>query len=148
MKNKQWFYGVLMVMLLALAGLACGGSDPVLLADIPIPDGATELAAGESLVADFMAEAVQGAVPTEDATTEVKIYQAPAGATFATIETFYTDNLDSDWTYEADLYENSNEIGIAGWSRGSLANEQVVVVAFSEDPLLGANILVVALLSE
>lgn len=146
--KKNLFYGLLMVMLLALAGLACGGSDPVVLGDLPVPEGATALAAGDSLVADFMAEAVQGAVPTEDATTEVKIYRAPAGATFATTEAFYTDNLGSDWTYEADLSQEQDGIGIAGWSYGSLASEQVFVVAFSEDPLLGDNILVVALLSE
>ena len=150
MRSRRLFYLAFPLLLLVLLGLACGGSsEPVTFSDLPVYSGATAIRAGDNAFADLMAELMQGAATSEEASTEVDIYTAPAGTTWNDVLAFYTDELnDTDWESDTSLAQTSDAISMAGWTRGGGANEQALLVGHASDPLSGSPFIIVVLLSE
>lgn len=136
------------MLVLALAALACGGSAPVTLESLPKFDGAVALEDGQSTVAEAVVEALQQTAGQEGVTAETLVYGVPAETTWDAIQTYYANNLGSDWTEDNELKQESEGFNTVGWTRGGLASEQAVIVAYVDDPLAGQSFLIVVLFSE
>jgi hypothetical protein len=136
------------ILVLLLAALACGGSDPVTMADIPVFTDAVQMEAGQSTMADLVADSLQQTAGQEGISTETLIYGVPAGTTWDSIKSFYSGQLGGDWTEDSELAESAEGFQTTGWTRGGLASEQALVVALVDDPLAGQSFLIVGLFSE
>jgi hypothetical protein len=133
--------------LLAPALAACGGS-PATMATLPTFPSATELQAGENAVADSVAESLKSSVGG-NLSSEVKLFSLPQATTWDEVKAFYGEALQGgDWKAAAELDSSSDTISTAGWQRGGLASEQVLMLGFVP-PLLGEGpVLIVSLFSE
>lgn len=136
------------VFVLFLAALACGGRDPITMADVPVYEGAVALESGQNTVAEAVIEALKETAGQEGVTAVTEVYGVPAGTTWDGIKSFYDSNLGDEWKEDAQLTQSQEGFNTAGWTRGSLASEQAIVVAFVDDPLAGQNFMIVVLFSK
>ncbi len=147
--SRKKFQLLLPLFALMLAALACGGSSPVTIDEIPVFPGATALQSGESPMADQLAQVVAESAGEEDVRSDIRLYSVPAGTTWEQIREYYTSELSgTDWEQDTQLDQNSEFFQSMGWTRGSLSSEQALVVGFTQDPFSGDSILMISLFSE
>ena len=146
--NRKKLMIFLPMVALFVAALACGGSNPVTMTDLPVVESAVKVEAGQSTMADVVVEALKESVGQEGVTAETAMYSLPADTSWDTIKRFYTSNLGSDWTEDAALSETQEGFTSSGWTRGSFASKQALVIALVDDPFAEQRFLVVVLFSE
>lgn len=140
-------FAVLTVAVL-LAALAGCGAPPATFADIPLHPDATTLERGTNTLADALASSLEGSLG-ERGKVELKLYSVPDTVLWEEVDSFYAESLsDSDWKAADELRQESAAINITGWTRGSLASEQGLVVGYAPDTLGQGAFLIVALFSE
>jgi len=148
-KNFSLF---LPIFVLVLAALACAGSDPVTMADIPVfekvkestPEVATEVEAKEESVIASVIESLKKTGVKEGVTSEIKIYTVPAETDWQHIRKFYDGELGSDWTEDSQLASSEEGFQTRGWTRG----RQALVIAWVHDASNDQTFLIVTLFSE
>lgn len=131
-----------------LAGLAgCGGS-PVTFAELPVHPELAPLERGTNSLADTMADTLEGSMG-ESVSAELKLYSVPAELSWEELDSFYATSLaEGDWKAADELRQESDALNTVGWTRGSLASEQGLVVGYGP-PMLGDDaFLIVMLFSE
>ncbi len=139
----------LALVALIAAAIACGGSARVTIDDIATFPSAQTLATGQSTIADLLAESIAQSAGQEGVQAETRLYSLPAGTPWADVKSFYTEQAaNRDWTSQAELTQESAAASTIGWTRGGLASEQALVIAFAEDPFTGEPFLVIILFSE
>lgn len=143
---KRTLLALALAALLSVALAGCGGT-PATMASLATYPSATELQAGQNAVADSVAEALRGSVG-ENLSSEVKLFNLPPGTTWDEVQAFYGEALQGDWKAAAELGSNNDTLSTAGWQRGSLASEQVLMLGFVPPLLGGGPVLIVALFSE
>jgi len=139
---------VLVVMIGAVLALAgCGGAPPVDLGAIaPIP-GAAEMRAGESPLADSLAETMRGSAG--GLASEVRIYRLPAGMGLEEAREHYAVELPGEeWRPAAELETASDSFSTAGWQRDTRDGEQVLMLGYLPALLGEPPVLIVALFGE
>jgi hypothetical protein len=155
MRPEKRIFVFLLGTLVLLWALACGGSSatPVAMGDVPVYSGAAPVERGGNVMVDAIVESLEesaGDMASEGgATIETDLYSLPAGATWADVKGFYNAELgDTDWEPEPEFTDESEAFSSVGWTRGSGANEQALLVMYVADPLEGGAFLVTMLLSE
>ena len=144
---KRTLLALAMVTLLTLALAACGGQ-PATVASLPTFPSASELQAGENAVADSVAEALKSSVGG-NLSPEIRLFSLPEATTWDEVKGFYGEALGGgDWTAAAELDSSTDTISTAGWQRGSLVSEQVLVLGFVPPLLDEGPVLIVSLFSE
>lgn len=138
-------YLALLVLLLA----ACGGARPPQTMDaLPVFPEASELPAGANPLAEQVSEAMLAAIGA-NLSAEVRLLQLPAGSDWASVEQFYREELaDTDWQIAEELTSAEGSLTTAGWQRGALAGEQVLMLGYLPASPDAAPVLIVALFSE
>jgi hypothetical protein len=132
-------------LFVALAG--CGAS-PATFAKIPLHPDAMPLARGSNTLADSIADALESSL-SKGGKVEMKLYSVPNTVIWEEIDGFYTEALsDSDWKAADELRQESAAITTTGWTRGSLASEQGLLVGYAPDVSGDGAFLIVALFSE
>ncbi len=140
--------GLVVVLMVALLVSACGGGEPIALTDIPTFPNATPIDAGQNQTADLFLDTVQSSLP-ESMTAESSLYTLPAGTAWADVQSHYSNAVsEGDWEAASELNQESEFINVAGWQRGGLAGEQILMVAQGNDPLSGETFLITAIFSE
>ena len=148
MKTPKASFFVLLLIVLALIVAACGG-ESVPFEDVPIYEGATAIEPGQNEFADLIANLMSDASTTEEATADIELYIAPEGTTWDDIQAFYDGQLsDTDWEPDASLSQSNEAVSMTGWTRGSGANEQALLVGHTVDPLGADAFIIVVLLTE
>ena len=140
-----------MLLLLAAVATACTGSgeQAVAISDIPVYEGATALEPGGSPIADILSTSIQGALGGEGLKSAINLYTLPKDATWDQVKAFYTEKMTSgDWQTSPEVTVETGAFNTVGWKRGDAANEQILVVGLSPDPLSGDSYLMLALFSE
>jgi hypothetical protein len=146
MKSRSLLAALVVLVLLSLA--ACG-TPPATLTDIAVFPGATPLEAGQNEMADTVSQAMIDSMSQENVKSEVKLYSVPAGVTWDEVKSFYTDQLSgTDWKADSDLSNESELFSAVGWTRGSLASEQALIVSHGADVTGSGAFLIVLLISE
>jgi hypothetical protein len=149
MKTRLIWYPALLLILLALILVACGGGDSVSFGDIPVYEGAVAIEPGQNDFADLVANLMSDASSTEDATSDVELYTAPEGTTWDDIKAYYDGELsDTDWESDTSLSQSNEAVSIAGWTRGSGGSEQALLIGHTADPLSSNAFIIVVLLTE
>ena len=143
---KSIFAALVMVgLLVSLTG--CGKA-PVTFAQLPLHPEAVPLERGANTLADTFADSLESSL-AERGKVELKLYSVPNTVIWEEIDGFYTESLsDSDWKAADELHHESEAISTTGWSRGSLASEQGLMVGYAPDTLGDGAFLIVALFSE
>lgn len=142
---KPIFAALLVGLLITLAGC---GTPPVTFAELPMHPAASPLERGSNTLADAVATAIESSL-AERGTVELKLYNVPDTVIWEEIDGFYAESLsDSDWKVSDELRQESAAINTVGWTRGSLASEQGLVVGYAPDALGQGAFLIVALFSE
>jgi hypothetical protein len=132
----------LLLLLLLLA--ACGGSPPVTMSDIPRFPGATLVEPGQSEAGDNLAQSLAG----QALQSSVLVYRLPEGGSWEEVKAFYADELAKEgWNASMNLSPAAPSAN-AGWTRGSLDQEQALLLDLSSDDTTGEPFLLVALFSE
>lgn len=145
---KRALLTLALAALLVPALVACGGGEPATMASLPAFPEATELQPGENAMADTVAESLKSSVGG-NLRSEVKLYSLPAAATWDEVRAFYADALQGgDWQASAELDSSTEAINTAGWQRGSLSSEQVLILGYMPPLLGGGPVLIVSLFSE
>jgi hypothetical protein len=154
MRPEKRIFVFLLGALVLLWALACGGSSaaPVAMADVPVYSGAAPVERGGNVMVDAIVESLEesaGDMASEGGAIETGLYSLPAGATWADVKSFYDAELaDTDWEPEPEFTDESEAFSSTGWTRGSGANEQALLVMVVADPLEGGAYMVTMLLSE
>ena len=134
---------------LLLAVLACRSSAPFTMEDLEVFPGATPLEAGQNNLADTLADSIRESAGVEGVEVEVQMYNLPPETAWAGVKSFYMKQTDSgDWQADESLLEETEVVSMAGWTRGGLASEQALLIAFTDDPFGGQPFLIVMLFSE
>jgi len=131
--------------------LACTGSEPVTMADIPVYPDATLIESGDDPIVDMLVAAMEEGMAEsgEDVNVEFKTYGLGSGVSWDDIKSFYEDELaGTDWETDPELSEDSAELGMVGWLRGSGASEQGLLVAYVADIFGDGATLLIVLVSE
>lgn len=127
---------------------ACGGSSPVTLDAIPLPPNATQLEAGSNPLAETMADGFRDSMGPQGDKVEVQLYSLPADADWGAIKNFYEQEIKDDWQTEAQFVQDTEAFKTVGWTRGSLASEQGLLVGYGPALLDTPPFMMVALFSE
>lgn len=131
-----------------LGALAGCGSTPVTFADLPAHPAMTALERGANTMADSLAASLESSL-AERGSVELKLYRVPEDVIWEEIDGFFTESLaDSDWKPADELRQESSALNTIGWTRGSFASEQGLVVGYGPDLLGDGAFLIVALFSE
>jgi hypothetical protein len=147
--NRQKTISLLVVGVLAVLLVVACGTDPVSMSDIPVYPGAEPMERGQNEFADQMADAIRDSSGKEDVAADLKLYSLPADAAWSDVKSFYDANLeDGDWRTQQDLAEESEVFSSLGWTRGSGASEQALVVGHIADLLGDGAFLILMLFSE
>ena len=147
-RHKRIMIASLSVLVLALA-LACGGGSPVSMSDVPVYDGASPTTAGDDPMVDMVIELMEENIAGEEITMETKTFSLPDGTAWGDVKSFYNDKLeDTDWESAEELSNESDEFKSVGWQRGSLNNEQLLIVCYLPDLLSDGATMIVMLFSE
>lgn len=137
----------LTILVLTLAA-ACG-AEPVTMSDVPMYPGAEPMAPEQSAMADQLADIIRDSSGSEGVSVEVTAYSLPDGTTWDQVRGFYESELaGSEWNLENDLRNESDIFNTVGWSRGSGASEQALVVGHVSDVSSGGAFMIVGLFSE
>jgi hypothetical protein len=138
----------LALSLLALCALAACGSPPVAFSSIPLPPDATRLQPGTNPLADSIANGFSQSMGKEGGTIEVYLYNLPAETQWDDVKAFYDGQIKDDWKAETQLAQDIEAFKAVGWTRGSFASEQGLVVGYSPGFLDAPPFMMVALFSE
>lgn len=139
-------YALTVASLLALLA-ACGGK-PVAFTDLPQHPNAAPLERGVNGMADTLATTLESSLG-ERGTVELKLYSMPSDIAWEEVDSFYATSLaESDWKAAEELRQEGEMINTVGWTRGSLASEQGLVVGYAPNLLGDGAFLIVALFSE
>jgi hypothetical protein len=136
----------LLVLCLFVTLAACGGT-PVRLDQVPVPSNAKESTANDPIVTS-MQDSMKQSLGNKVSKFEVKTYAMPKDSDWATIKSFYTDQLKADWKAEDAIALETDMVSMKGWTRGALASEQALIVGYIPDPTTGEPTLMVMLASE
>ena len=129
--------------------LACGGGSPVTLDDIPVYPGASVMQPGQNEMADILSQTISETASSEGVNSDVVLFELPSGTSFQDVAAFFEGALsDTDSDGDASLYEETEFFSSAGWTRGSLASEQVLILGYSEDPFDGITFYMIGIFSE
>ena len=152
-RNRTFVF--LLGTLVLLWALACGGpaATPVAIGGVPVYAGAKPVERGENFMVDAIVEGlVESAesMASEGGSMETRLYSLPAGTTWADIKSFYEAEMaDADLELESEFAEESDPFYSMGWTRGSGAKEQALLVMYIADVFEdGAPLMVLMLLSE
>ncbi len=146
---QRKFMFILAVLALAGAALACGGSTPIELGELPAFPETTELQVDDLELAQILADTIQEAAGQEGVNAEIRVLQLPAETGFEDLRSFYAAELESaDWTSDPGLDQRSDAFSSAGWTRGALGSEQAVIVGYARDPVSGTLFYILGLFSE
>jgi hypothetical protein len=145
---RKSFKLFLPLLVLMLAALACGGSEPITVADVPVFEGANPIKEGQSTVAEAVVTALESSADQEGVTAEATVYSVPDGKTWDDIKNFYGSQLGSEWKADDQLTQTEEGFNTAGWTRGGLASEQALIVAWVNDPIVKKDFMVLVLFSE
>ncbi|HUF40227.1 MAG TPA: hypothetical protein VMN57_17020 [Anaerolineales bacterium] len=139
---------LLPVLGLCLAASACGGSEPVTLAEIVVYPEAVPID-GENIVAESVAESIRAGAGDEAVDVEIRMYTVPNDTLWEDVKLFYaTETGSADWDASGELTSETDFVSTIGWTRGGQMRPQAFVVAFSPDPLGGPPFLILMLVSE
>ncbi|MCU0491548.1 MAG: hypothetical protein MUD01_08170 [Chloroflexaceae bacterium] len=137
----------LLVLSLFVALTACGGT-PVTFDQLPLPSDAKEATTTDAVVTS-MQDSMKQSMGDKVSKFEVKTYTMPKDSQWPTVQGFYTHQLKmGDWKAEDQLSLDSELIKMQGWTRGSLASEQALIVGYYPNPLDNEIYLMVMLASE
>lgn len=150
MTYRSMLYLVLLLIGPSLAIAACsGGNQLVRFTDLPVYPQAAEIQPGEDPFADLVIDLMTGGSESESASTEVTIASLPEGTSWNQVFAFYTNELQgTDWQDDTSLSQSSESMSMAGWTRGSGANEQALLVGHAIDPQSDRPLAIVVLISE
>ena len=152
MRRQKRIFVFLLGTLVLLWASACGGSSatPVAMGDVPVYTGAAPVEQGENFVVDAIVEGIEqstAGMTSEVGSMETGLYSLPAGTTWADVKSFYSSNLaDTDWKAEDQFTDESETFNSVGWTRGSGAKEQALLVMVVPDVFDGGGALMVTLL--
>ena len=147
MRFTKSIFATLIMFGLLLSLSACG-SKPVTFADLPAHPDAVPMERGTNSVADTVAASLESSL-SERGKVELKLYSMPGTISWEEVDGFYEESLkESDWKAVADLRQESSIINTVGWTRGSFASEQGLVVGYAPNIVDDGAFLIVALFSE
>ena len=153
--RRQKIFVFLLGTLVLLWASACGGSSatPVAMGDVPVYTGATSVEQGENFMVDTIVAGIEQSaadMASEGGSIETELYSLPAGATWADVKSFYNSKLaDTDWESEDQFTDESETFNSIGWTRGSGAREQALLIMVVPDVFDdGGALMVNMLLSE
>ncbi|MGD8488851.1 MAG: hypothetical protein PVJ23_10320 [Anaerolineae bacterium] len=140
---------VLLLVVLVSVLLAGCGTEPVPASSIPVYPGADAIAHGENEMVDQLAEIIQESAGDEGVGVEINLYRLPEGAAWTDVKAFYQNEIaGEEWVLEQNLSNESDVFSTIGWSRGSGASEQALIVGYIADVLGGQGFLITGLFSE
>lgn len=137
-------------MLMLFWALACGGSSatPAAMTDVPVYSGATPMELGDNPMVDTIVDSVEESAG-EMGSIETELYTLPAGTSWADVKSFYSAEFaDTDWESEPEFTDESETFNSVGWTRGSGAQEQAILVMYVAGILDDGALLVTMLISE
>lgn len=119
MKQQKKVLIVSLSLVVLMLALACGGSEPVPMSDIPVYDGATVIGTGDNPDVDVLIESLESeAAADENVTAEFKVYTLPPNTTWDDVKSFYTDELaDTDWKLSDEILQDTEAFKMIGWER-------------------------------
>ena len=140
---------VLVLAVLAPLLLAACGSEPVPASSIPAYPGAEPMARGDNAMVDQLAEIITQSSVDEGVGVEISLYRLPEGAAWDKVKAFYqTEIAGEDWVLEENLSNETDVFSTIGWSRGSGASEQALIVGYIADMVGDTAFLITGLFSE
>lgn len=143
---RNVFVALLVVGL--LGSLSGCGAPLVTFAELPIHPNLSPLERGENTLADTIATSLESSL-AERGAVELKLYRVPDDVIWEELDGFYSESLaESDWKPADELRQESEALTTIGWTRGSLASEQGLMVGYAPDALGEGAFLIVALFSE
>jgi hypothetical protein len=144
MKLRTTLHTLVLVACSLVALVACGGSAPATLADIPTYTGAKALQPGENPMADTLAKNVQQSAAM-GSKLEQKIFSLPKDADWAAIKSFYTEKLTSaGWANTNVPIPDNDMFKMTLWKKGT----QNLTVAQLTEPISKDTFLLFSLSSQ
>lgn len=138
---------VLFVLFLTATLSACGG-EPLTFDQVPVPSDAQESTTTDPIITT-MQDSMKQSMGDKVSKFESKTYTMPPSTEWTTIKGFYSDTLRSgDWKAEDQLAIDTDIMKIQGWTRGSFASEQALIVGYYPSLLGDESYLMVMLASE
>jgi hypothetical protein len=147
-QNRIFLFGLGTLVL--LWALACGGSSatPAAVTDVPVYSGATPMELGDNPLVDTIVDSVEESAG-DMGSIETELYALPAGTSWADVKSFYSAQLaDTDWESEPEFADESETFNSVGWTRGSGAQEQALLVMYVAELLDDGALMVTMLISE
>ena len=140
---------VLVLAVLVPFLLAACGSEPVPISSIPVYPGAEPMARGDNEMVDQLAEIVTQSSADEGVGVEISLYRLPEGTAWDEVKAFYqTKVAGDDWVLEENLNNETDVFSTIGWSRGSGASEQALIVGYIAEMVGDTAFLITGLFSE
>jgi hypothetical protein len=143
---KMMLRSILLVFVLGLL-VACG-STPVTFAQLPIPSDAKEVTTVDPMITS-MQDSMKQAMGDRVSKFEVKTYTMPQDSDWDAIKSFYDEQLKTgSWKSQDELSLDSELVKMQGWTSGSFASEQALIVGYYPSLLSNEPYLMVMLASE